>query len=57
MISFIFTNLSKLQYSVKIKLHIICYLFGEEEQSDGEYLFCLVCVNDCVWISLWVALE
>lgn len=51
MISFLFsqTILSKLQYSV-IKLHIISYLFGDEEQSDGEYLFCVVCVNDCVWL-------
>lgn len=54
MISFLFeqTILSKWQYSVNITLHIICYLFGDEEQSDGEYLFCIVCVDDCVWISL-----
>lgn len=25
-------------------LHIICHLFSDEEQSDGEYLFCIVSV-------------
>lgn len=46
MISFLFeqTILSKWQYSLNITLHIICYLFGDEEQSDGEYLFCIVSV-------------
>lgn len=47
MISFIFTNLSKLQYSVNIKLHIICYLFGEEEQSDGVYFVSSVLMTVC----------
>lgn len=42
---FIFqTILSTLQYTANIELHIIWYLFGDEEQSDGEYLFCIVYV-------------
>lgn len=44
--SFLFsqTILSTLQYTANIELHIIWYLFGDEEQSDGEYLFCIVYV-------------
>lgn len=25
-----------------MELHIIWYLFGDKEQSDGGYLFCIV---------------